>query len=31
LNTTEEVNAFVRKEMVRGFSDSFKADGTMIY
>ena len=31
LNTTEEVNAFVRKEMVQGFSDSFKADGTMIY
>ena len=31
LKTTEEVNISVRREMVKLFSDSFKADGTMIY
>lgn len=31
LNTTEEVNAYVHKEMVQWFSDSFKADGSMLY
>jgi phosphotransferase system enzyme I (PtsI) len=31
LNTTEEVNAFVRKEMVQWFSESFNVDGTMVY
>jgi phosphoenolpyruvate-protein phosphotransferase (PTS system enzyme I) len=30
-NTTEEINKYVRKEMVQWFSDSFKSDGTMLY
>jgi phosphotransferase system enzyme I (PtsI) len=31
LNTTDEVNAFVRREMVQWFPDSFRGDGTMRY
>jgi phosphoenolpyruvate-protein phosphotransferase (PTS system enzyme I) len=31
LKTTDEVNAYVRREMAQMFSDSFKTDGTMIY
>lgn len=31
LNTTWEVNSFVRQEMVEWFSELFKADGTMKY
>jgi phosphoenolpyruvate-protein phosphotransferase (PTS system enzyme I) len=30
-NTTEEINEYVRREMVQWFSDSFKSDGTMLY
>jgi len=31
LNTTEEINEYVRREMVQWFADSFKSDGTMLY
>jgi phosphotransferase system enzyme I (PtsI) len=31
LKTTEEVNNYVRQEMVEMFADSFKINGTMIY
>jgi phosphoenolpyruvate-protein phosphotransferase (PTS system enzyme I) len=30
-HTTEEINDYVRKEMVQWFSESFKSDGTMLY
>jgi phosphotransferase system enzyme I (PtsI) len=31
LSTTEETNAWVRKEMNRLFPDTFRPDGTMLY
>jgi len=31
LNTTEEINAYVRREMFQWFSDSFTAEGAMLY
>jgi phosphoenolpyruvate-protein phosphotransferase (PTS system enzyme I) len=29
--STEEINEYVRQEMVKWFSDNFKSDGTMLY
>jgi phosphoenolpyruvate-protein phosphotransferase (PTS system enzyme I) len=31
LNTTEEINTYVRREMVQWFANSFNSDGTMLY